>query len=191
MMRKFDLASFAAFCSVGGELMHDIEIAKKTALHAMAQMIRDEARRVIGTYDSDYSWPQLAPSTQADRVQAGSAANEPLLRTGELRDSIGYTIISDHEAEVGSDLDIAVFQELGTVHIPPRSFLAAAGALKGEDAAKVAGKIIAHAIREAGHLFNIEAEIWRLAIDAAKELGHTIREAHEDMSRPEHSGHSR
>jgi phage gpG-like protein len=189
MMREFDLASFAAFCSVGGELMHDIEIAKKTAIHVMAQMITEEAKRVLGTYQ--YDWPQLAESTQADRAQAGFAANEPLLRTGELRDSIGYTVISDHEAQIGSNLDIAVFQELGTRTIPPRSFLAAAAAHKGEDAAKLAGKIIAGAIRAAGHRFNIEAEIWRIAIDAAKELGHTVREMHDDMSRPEHSGHSR
>ncbi len=106
-MREFDLQSFAAFCAVGGELVRDIEIAKKTALHAMAQLIVAEAKKVLGTYD--YDWPQLAPSTQADRVQAGFAANEPLLRTGELRDSIEYTIISDHEAEVGSDPDLALF----------------------------------------------------------------------------------
>jgi phage gpG-like protein len=179
-MREFNLSSFAAFCSIGGELMHDIEIAKKTAIHVMAQMIAEEAKRVLGSYD--YDWPQLAPATQADRVQAGFAANEPLLRTGELRDSIEYKVTSDHTAEVGSNLDVAVFQELGTIHIPPRSFLAAAAAHKGEDAAKVAGKIIANAIREAGHIFNAEAEIWRIAIDAAKELGHTIREAKENVN---------
>jgi Bacteriophage HK97-gp10, putative tail-component len=189
VMREFNLETFAAFCAVGGELVHDIDVAKKTAIHAMAQMIADEAKRVLGTYD--YDWPQLATSTQADRVQAGFAANEPLLRTGELRDSIEYTVTSDHEAEVGSNLDIAVYQELGTATIPPRSFLAQAGAHQGEDAAKVAGKIIANAIRAAGHIFNVEAEIWKLAIDAAKELGHTVHEMHEDMSRPEHSGHSR
>ncbi|SIO50139.1 Bacteriophage HK97-gp10, putative tail-component [Bradyrhizobium erythrophlei] len=178
-MREFNLSSFAAFCSIGGELMHDIEIAKKTAIHVMAQMIAAEAKRVLGTYD--YKWTQLAAATQADRMQAGFPANEPLLRTGELRDSIGYKVISDHEAEVGSNLEIAVYQELGTVHIPPRSFLAAAAAHKGEDAAKVAGKIIADAIREANHILHIETEIWRIAIDAAKELGHTIREAKENV----------
>ena len=132
--------------------MHDIEVAKKTAIHVMAQMIADEAKRVLGTYD--YDWTQLAASTQADRVQAGFAANEPLLRTGELRDSIEHKVVSDDEAQIGSNLDIAVYQELGTQTIPPRSFLAAAAAHKGEDAAKVAGKIIANAIREAGQGFS-------------------------------------
>jgi phage gpG-like protein len=180
-MREFDLASFAAFCRIGGELMHDIEIAKKTAIHVMAQMIAEEAKRVLGSYD--YDWPQLAAATQAERVQAGFAANEPLLRTGELKDSIEYKVTSDHTAEVGSNLDVAVFQELGTIHIPPRSFLAAAAAHKGEDAAKVAGRIIANAIIAANHSLHVEAEIWRIAIDAARELGHTIREMGEDMSR--------
>jgi phage gpG-like protein len=132
--------------------MHDIEVAKKTAIHVMAQMIADEAKRVLGTYD--YDWTQLAASTQADRVQAGFAANEPLLRTGELRDSIEHKVVSDDEAQIGSNLDIAVYQELGTQTIPPRSFLAAAAAHKGEDAAKVAGKIIANAIGEAGQGFS-------------------------------------
>lgn len=171
-MRKFDLASFAAFCSEGGALMRDIKVAQRTAIHVMAQMIQSEAKRVLGTYD--YDWPQLAPSTQADRSAKGYPANKPLLRDGTLRDSIQYSVIDDHNAEVGSNLDIAVYQELGTATIPPRSFLAAAAAHKGADAAKVAGKIVADAIRHAGHGFNVEAEIWRLAIDAAKELGHGV-----------------
>jgi len=99
-----------------------------------------------------------------------------------MRDSIEYKVTSDHTAEVGSNLDVAVYQELGTMHIPPRSFLAAAAAHKGEDAAKVAGKIIANAIMEPNHIFHIETEIWRIAIDAAKELGHTVREMHEDAA---------
>jgi len=142
-------------------------------------MIAEEARRVLGTYD--YDWTQLTDATQKDREQQGFPANEPLLRTGELKSSIGYTILSETEAEVGSNSDIAVFQELGTIRIPSRSFLAAAAAHKGHDAAKVAGKIIADAIMAAGRIFNVEQEIWRIAIDAAKELGRDLREAGDDL----------
>jgi len=70
MPREFNLASFAAFCSVGGELMHDIEIAKKAAIHTMAQLIAAEAKRVLGTHD--YNWTPLAASTLAKK--------EPLIR---------------------------------------------------------------------------------------------------------------
>jgi hypothetical protein len=54
----------------------------------------------------------------AERVRNGFAANEPLPRTGQLRDSIEWTA-QGNEGFVGSNLDIAVYQELGTSRIPP------------------------------------------------------------------------
>ena len=42
----------------------------------------------------------LAESTQAERVVQGYPANEPLLRTGELRDSIEHKLVSGDEAQV-------------------------------------------------------------------------------------------
>jgi len=56
---------------------------------------------------------------------------KPLLRTGELRDSIEYTV-SGLEGAVGSDSEIPVFQALGTSRIPPRSFLVSS-AMASED----------------------------------------------------------
>jgi hypothetical protein len=166
--REFDLASFAAFATT--DLEHSIEVAKKDAFVVMAAMIAAEARDVIGTYR--YGWPQLAESTQDERTYLGFEPNEPLLRTGSLRDSIGFRIHSSEEAEVGTDHPIAPFLELGTVHIPPRSFLVAAATRKEQEAVRAAGKIIAEAIRVAGTALNIEREIWRLALEAARELGH-------------------
>ena len=86
-----------------------------------------EAKKVIGTYL--YGWPQLAPSTQADRVHHGYAANEPLLRTGEMRDSIEHkTTIEPYGSAgvLGSYSLIALWQEMGTSRIPPRPFLGGA-----------------------------------------------------------------
>lgn len=97
------------------------------------EIIEEEARRVIGTYD--YGWPQLKPATQAQRVRLGFPANEPLLRTGELRDSISHAV----EGDVGyvfSTSRIAVYQELGTAHIPPRSFLRGAANAKAVEVAQ-------------------------------------------------------
>ena len=89
-------------------------------LDEAAQTVETEAKRVIGTYD--YGWPQLAQSTQNERASKGFSPNEPLLRTGEMRASIQHNT-DLHEAHIGSNSDKAVWQELGTVRIPPRSFL--------------------------------------------------------------------
>jgi hypothetical protein len=182
-MREFTLSSFAAFLTA--ELEHNtIEKAKEAALQMAAAAIAAEARRVLGTYD--YQWPQLAPSTQAERVRAGYAANEPLLRRGELRDSIGFTIVKKGElAEIGSNDDVAVWQELGTTHIPPRSFLAGAAMHLEHDVVKACGKIVADAIRKAGHM-NVEAEIWKIAIDVAKDLYKDAKETARDLTEEDH-----
>lgn len=140
-MREFSLKDFAAFCADGAALEHSIKTARRTALMIAAAAIATEAKRVLGTYD--YGWPQLADATQADREKHGYPANEPLLRDGTLRDSIQWTLVSDREAQIGSDLDIAVYQELGTGKIPARSFLAGAAAHLEHDVVKALGKVVA------------------------------------------------
>jgi hypothetical protein len=96
-------------------------MAEHAALETACQMVETEARRVIGTYE--YGWTQLAQSTQEQRSKAGFAANKPLLRTGEMRDSIQHQVVG-HVGHVGSNNMKAVWQELGTSRgIPPRSFL--------------------------------------------------------------------
>lgn len=126
-------------------------------LEKACAMLEKEAKRVIGTYD--YGWPQLAGRTQRDRERQGFPPNEPLLRSGELRDAIEHQIVSEHEGEVGvpsgeSHTDynggstapevgqIALWQEMGTSTIPPRPFLAGAAAHKGEEAAEIVGEAI-------------------------------------------------
>lgn len=84
----------------------------------------DLAAHAIGTYE--FGWPQLAPSTMDDRMANGYAPNEPLLRTGELRSSIQNMAVSTGVGAAGlvySGDKIALYQELGTNRIPPRSFL--------------------------------------------------------------------
>src|SRR5271155_3087455 len=76
-------------------------------------------------------WPDLAPATIADKQAHGFPAPKPLLRTGEMRDSITHSV-DGNQGCVGSDSQIAVYQELGTRHIPPRSFLVSS-AISSED----------------------------------------------------------
>ena len=94
-----------------------------------AKLIQRDAQEKLGHYQEAAGpfneWPELAEATKADRVNKGFAANEPLKRTGELGESI-ETVVIGHESMVGSMDPVAIWQELGTEHIPPRSFLGAA-----------------------------------------------------------------
>ena len=78
-------------------------------------------------------------TTKADRASQGYPEDEPLLRSGEMRDSIEHTV-GKEEAQIGSNNDKAVWQELGTEHIPPRSFLGGAMAESVPDIISVSGR---------------------------------------------------
>lgn len=87
-------------------------------------------------------WPPLMPSTVAEKQRLGYtgqvSSTDPLLRTGELRDSIRMEI-EGLEMAVGSHDKVAASQELGTARIPPRPFLALAGLNALEFAAEKLG----------------------------------------------------
>jgi HK97 gp10 family phage protein len=134
-MREFSLLGFVGFLAT---LPLEVEHANHSALEKAARVVEAEAKRVIGTYD--YGWAPLAASTLKKK-----AADTPLLETGEMRDSIEHT--SDHhEAHVGSNNDKAVWQELGTRKIPPRSFLAGALVHKTDEVVHVIGREVVGAL---------------------------------------------
>ena len=62
------------------------------------------------------------------------SADQTLLRTGELRDSIGWEHIGRRETVVGSTDEKAPFHEFGTSRIPRRSFLASTVVEKNDEA---------------------------------------------------------
>jgi hypothetical protein len=71
------------------------------------------------------SWPPLAESTLRDKEAKGFPVPSPLLRTGEMRDSIRRELDPIAlEVIVGSSDPRALWQEMGTSRIPPRPFLA-------------------------------------------------------------------
>ncbi len=79
-------------------------------------------------------------------MSKGFPANNPLLRSGELRDSI--TMRSDgNGAIIGSPLDIALYQENGTEHIPPRPFLGPAAGEVMDSAPELIVKVISAKMR--------------------------------------------
>jgi phage gpG-like protein len=113
-MSELSLLGFIAHIGV----MHgQIAQISHHALETACQIIHEESRRAVGTYD--FSWPQLAPSTQSQRVQLGFTPNDPLLRTGALRDSIQWQV-EGNVGFVGSNDQTAVWNFLGTSKIPAR-----------------------------------------------------------------------
>ncbi len=146
-MKEFDsLASFASHLLA-------IEASEALALHhglkEVAQAIEKTAKEEIGHYQPAVgpfpAWAELADSTKADRTRQGFSENDPLLRTGELRDSISNTV-GGLEAVVGSNSDVMVWQELGTKTIPPRAVLGPA-AIQNEDKIKeILGKAAARGL---------------------------------------------
>lgn len=109
--------------TIGGTVLTD------SMLERAAVKIEKAAKEKIGDYQPEAgpfaSWAGLAESTKEDRERKGFSPDEPLLRTGALRDSIEHRI-GFQEAHVGSDSPVAEYQELGTNKIPPRSFLGGA-----------------------------------------------------------------
>jgi phage gpG-like protein len=126
------------------EIAIEVEEATHKALERAATVVEKEAQASIGTYQAAAgpfaAWAQLADSTRADKEKLGySPPDNPLLREGDLRDSIGH-VVSGHEAAVGSNSDVAVYQELGTRHMPPRSFLAGSAVRKEGDVVEILGE---------------------------------------------------
>ncbi len=113
-MASGNLAAAAAFFSAMGART---EHARHAGVARAAKLIEDKAKAVIGTYD--YGWPELDDATKEDRVRQGFTANEPELRSGALKASIGHVAEGDH-AVIGSADKNAVFAELGTSRAPPR-----------------------------------------------------------------------
>jgi hypothetical protein len=151
----------------------DLKLTEEVVIERACKMVEKEAKRVIGTYD--YGWTPLAESTKADRVAHGFPEDEPLLRTGELRDSIGH--VSGREGGVatgyvGTNDPVAKYQELGTSRIPSRSFLGEAAMHKEAAIHRMAGRAVIGTFH-AGELYH--------ALHLAKEsIEKLVDEIHED-----------
>lgn len=126
-----EFSSFGSFARHLGRLALIGEEVTHHVTEESAKIIQRDAKNKLGEYQDPAgpfnAWKSLADSTMAARELAGYPANEPLLVTGHLRDSITF-MAHGNEAVVGSDDEIALYQELGTErggqeHIPPRPFL--------------------------------------------------------------------
>lgn len=103
----------------------------------IAASIEKEAKGELGAYQSEEypfdAWAPLTDGTKKDRVRKGYTPDDPGLRSGEMRDSIGH-LTDRNEAVVGSRSDLLVWFEQGTIHQPPRSVLGIAAVRSKERA---------------------------------------------------------
>jgi hypothetical protein len=167
------LSSFANLAARLATAEADMKLAQTAILGKACQFIEDEAKDAIGTY---YGWPQLAESTQERRVALGYSANDPLLRTGELRDSIGHVVEGD-VGYVGTNDPVAPFHEFGTSRIPPRPFLGGALDAVGPKIEKMAGRMVMGAMLHGGPAYHEMREL----LHAVKEAVRPLKEGAEDM----------
>ncbi|WP_045736805.1 HK97-gp10 family putative phage morphogenesis protein [Xanthomonas sp. MUS 060] len=139
-MKQF--GSLAAFATQLTVLEAGVVFQLEKGLDAVAAKIEKTAKEEIGEYQEAIgpfpAWEELADSTKEDRIYKGYTENDPLLRSGELRDSISHET-KGLEAAIGSDSDIAVYQEMGTETIPPRPFLGPAVEYNHESIRKIVG----------------------------------------------------
>lgn len=105
------------------------------ALSKAAAIVQSDAKARIGHYQAEAgpfpAWDPLTDATIADKQRQGYGVPDPLLRTGQMRESIDVSVSPDGFV-VGSRDPIALYQELGThgpnpapdgYHVPPRPFL--------------------------------------------------------------------
>jgi HK97 gp10 family phage protein len=161
MTQTFTLLKFVAHLGVLEHQMHEVNHA---IVARACQMVAEEAKRVIGTYD--YGWPQLKPETLARKFY-----DTPLLETGEMRDSIEWHT-EGLRGFVGSNNDKAAFHEFGTSRIPPRPFLGPAAAEMGAQIEKMAGKAVFAVVMGKGLHSSEMLELLHLL----KHIGHHVKE---------------
>jgi HK97 gp10 family phage protein len=160
------------------EIDHDMKEAEHAIVAKACEMVATEAKRVLGT--DGYNWPALSEHTK--KTQPGM-----LLETGAMRDSIEWNA-HGNEGHVGSNSDIAVYQELGTSRIPPRPFLAGALHQKVPEIVKMAGKVARATIGPRGLHSSEFMEVLRVL----KHVGHEVNEAVQKALEPEdEKGHRR
>jgi hypothetical protein len=179
-MKLFDIAGFIAELPA---LDRDLHASGPLIIEKACKIVQAKAKSAIGK--NHELWAPLAASTIADKQKHGFPTPKPLLRTGELRDSIQYQV-HGLEGAVGSDLDIAVYQELGTSRIPPRSFLVSSAISSEDKIRRMAAATTIAALSGFGH----NARDVREMLHLLREAGHALYELGEDILNPEEDSES-
>jgi len=136
------LGSLGEFALELAALEGSLVLSLHKGAEKIGQIVEQTAKDKIGEYQDGIgpfpAWEELAEATKEDRLRQGFTENDPLLRTGDLKNSISH-ISEGLVATIGSNLDIAAYQELGTNKIPPRPFLGPSVDENHEKIRKIAG----------------------------------------------------
>ncbi len=155
-MAQISLTEFAARLA---SMDADMKTAQEEAVERGARMVAKKAKQLIGKEQPE--WPALAESTIEDKRRKGFPVPKPLLRTGEMRDSISSSKAEWEDpqtvvAYAGSTDPKSKFHELGTSKIPPRPFISLAA--QGQERV-IQEAMAATAMR--GILHGPEYHLWR------------------------------
>ena len=145
-------ADFARFLY---EKAATLDVAEAVAFEKIGNIVAQDAKHRIGEYQDEAgqfpAWKDLAESTIQDKESQGYAVPAPLLRDGDMRDSIEFRCTADRVV-IGSASKVALWQELGTsgpnagpdgYHVPPRPFLGPALFTNEEECAAILGAEVA------------------------------------------------
>ncbi len=136
------LSSFGELATILSGNLIAAMAASEAGLEQAAKIVQDDAQGRIGHYQAAVGpfqdWAPLADSTEEEKSRLGYPLDAPLLREGQLRDSI-VTEHSALEAVIGSKSPVAAYQEFGTETIPPRPFLGPAAFTNREKIREVIG----------------------------------------------------
>lgn len=142
-----DLEQFARELSSASA---SISTGLEANFRVIVKEIEETAKEEIGVYQPAYgafdAWVPLAELTKADRVRQGYSEDEPLLRSGELRESIQSEVVG-LAAIVGTKSEIGLWQEVGTKHIPPRPFIGPAYVRKIDPLREAIGLTISQGLK--------------------------------------------
>ena len=93
-----------------------LDAAEEKGLTKAGNLLLKEIQREAGHYQDSVhglpAWEELSDVTKAERVKAGYTPNDPLLRSGGLKDSY-KSEVEDRTAVVGSEDPIAGYVETG------------------------------------------------------------------------------
>lgn len=142
-----DLDMFAREMSfASAKIAAEIEIG----FHIIVKEIEEIAKEEIGVYQPAVgpfeAWAPLAESTKADRVRTGYTEDDPLERSGELKNSIESEVVG-LVGIVGTKSEIGLWQEMGTDRIPPRPFIGPAYVRKIDPLMESIGRAISRGFK--------------------------------------------
>lgn len=129
-----DFCSFGALAADLGSVRHRLSKAVADELEAQGAAIEASAKSKFGGYQT--GWAPLAESTKAQRQRLGFTPDDPLFRSGGLRDAVHHKVEGESvfigvepgqklHGPDGKEVDAAMVmavQEYGDSrgHVPPR-----------------------------------------------------------------------